>query len=88
MKALILCAGFATRLYPLTENFPKPLLKIKDKPIIEYLLEKISLINEIDEIYIVTNKKFYPHFKAWKETSPEVYTLLILESLTSLIILL
>ena len=67
MKALILCAGFATRLYPLTENFPKHLLKIKDKPIIEYLLEKISLLNEIDEIYIVTNKKFYQHFKAWNE---------------------
>ena len=67
MKALILCAGFATRLYPLTENFPKPLLKIKDKPIIEYLLEKISKIKEIDEIFIVTNKKFYQHFKAWNE---------------------
>ena len=56
MKALILAGGFAVRLYPLTENFPKPLLKIKDKPIIEYLLEKISKIKEIDEIYIVTNK--------------------------------
>jgi len=67
MKALILAGGFAVRLYPLTENFPKPLLKIKDKPIIEYLLEKISKIKEIDEIYIVTNKKFYQHFKTWNE---------------------
>lgn len=67
MKALILAAGYATRLYPITKHIPKPLLPIVGKPIIEYLLDKIYLIDDIDEVFVVTNKKFYPHFKAWHE---------------------
>lgn len=67
MKALILAAGYATRLYPLTKYIPKPLLPIVGKPMIEYLLDKISLIDDIDEVFIVTNKKFYPHFQIWHE---------------------
>lgn len=42
MKCLILAAGYATRLYPLTENFPKPLLKIKDKAILDWLIDDIK----------------------------------------------
>ncbi len=64
-KALVLAAGYATRLYPITKHISKPLLPVNGKPMIEYILDKISLIDEIDEIYIVTNKKFYPHFKLW-----------------------
>ena len=67
MKAIILAAGYATRLYPLTENTPKPLLAVKGKPIIEYILEKIETCDAIDEVIIVTNAKFYPHFTAWKK---------------------
>ncbi len=65
MKALILAAGYATRLYPLTKDFPKPLLKIKNKPIIDYILGKITSIREINEIFVVTNSKFFPVFKTW-----------------------
>jgi len=65
MKALILAAGYATRLYPLTLHQPKPLLEVGGKPIIEYILEKIDEISEIDQIYIVTNNKFKPHFDEW-----------------------
>ncbi|PIN87208.1 hypothetical protein COV19_00975 [Candidatus Woesearchaeota archaeon CG10_big_fil_rev_8_21_14_0_10_44_13] len=65
IKVLILAAGYATRLYPLTKDRPKPLLPIAGKPIIEYIIEKISLIEEVDQIYIVTNNKFHPHFEDW-----------------------
>jgi len=65
IKALILAAGYATRLYPLTKDQPKPLLKVGGKPIIEHILEKIKEIDEINEIFIVTNARFYDHFKIW-----------------------
>lgn len=64
MKAIILAAGYATRLYPLTLNTPKPLLDINGKPIIEYILNKI-LETDVDEIFIVTNNKFFNHFNEW-----------------------
>lgn len=67
MKALILAAGYATRLYPLTLNWPKPLLKVGNKAIIEYILEKINEADEIDEVFVVTNNKFYPSFAAWAD---------------------
>lgn len=66
MKAIILAGGYATRLYPLTLNTPKPLLDINGKPIIEYILEKIFETN-VDEIFIVTNNKFFNHFNEWLE---------------------
>ncbi len=66
MRALILAAGYATRLYPLTEHQPKPLLKVGDKLIIEHILSKIEEIKGIEEVYIVTNDKFYPSFAALK----------------------
>lgn len=65
MKCIILCAGYAMRLYPLTENQPKPLLKIAEKAIVEHILEKISEIDEIRDVYIITNNKFYSHFSEW-----------------------
>lgn len=68
MKALILCAGYATRLYPLTQNQPKHLLPIGGKPMLNHLVERICEVKEIDEIYLVTNNKFYNHFKEWIPT--------------------
>ncbi len=67
MKALILAAGYGTRLYPLTKNTPKPLLPIAGKPIIEYIIKKINAIGSADKIYIVTNEKFFGHFQTWAE---------------------
>ena len=63
MKCIIVAAGYATRLYPLTENFPKPLLKVKDKPILDWLIEDID--EQIEEFIVVTNHKFYEHFLEW-----------------------
>lgn len=64
MHALILAAGFGTRLYPLTENIPKALVKIKGKPIIENTIDKINE-TEAKKIYIVSNNKFYINFLEW-----------------------
>lgn len=64
MKIIILAAGYATRLYPLTLNTPKPLLQIGDKPMIERLLEGLRGI-DATEGYIVTNGKFASVFEEW-----------------------
>ena len=63
MKCIILAAGYATRLYPLTENFPKPLLKVGGKPILDWLITDLS--GETDEFRVVTNHKFAPVFREW-----------------------
>jgi glucose-1-phosphate thymidylyltransferase len=67
MKLIILAAGYATRLYPLTLNQPKPLLPVAGKPMMEHVLDNISTIREIDHAYIVTNAKFVTHFEKWAE---------------------
>lgn len=65
MVCLILAAGYATRLYPLTENFPKPLLKIGDKSIIDMLIDDLEDSEQIDEYVVISNRKFFDIFKAW-----------------------
>jgi len=65
IKALVLAAGYATRLYPLTKDKPKPLLPVAGKPMIEYILDKIAPIDNINEILVVTNNKFHTHFEKW-----------------------
>ena len=65
MKCLILAAGYATRLYPLTKETPKPLLEVAGKTILERLLDKISVIDKIDHVYIVTNARFANAFNEW-----------------------
>lgn len=65
MKVIILAAGYATRLYPLTENKPKPLLEVAGKPIIEHIIKKLENVEAVSKIYIVTNSKFDSHFNKW-----------------------
>ena len=67
MKVLILGAGYATRLYPLTLNQPKPLLPVAGKPMIEYVLDNIAPVGGIDRVYVVTNEKFAGHFQKWSD---------------------
>ena len=67
MKCIILAAGYATRLYPLTENFPKPLLKVRDKTILDWLIEDIHRAGTVDEFLVVSNHKFALHFQAWAQ---------------------
>jgi len=66
MKILLLAAGYATRLYPLTLNQPKPLLPIAGRPVLEFILDIIEPLKDVDEIFIVTNQKFYKNFEEWK----------------------
>ena len=58
MQCVLLAAGYATRLYPLTENMPKALLKLGDKTILEMVTDKIDEVSDVENIYIVTNEKF------------------------------
>lgn len=74
MKCLILAAGYATRLYPLTKDQPKPLLKVAGKPIIEYILEKVQALKEVTDIYIVTNARFHHHFHTWLDMYSSINT--------------
>ena len=71
MKALILAAGYATRLYPLTINTPKPLLPVGDKAMIDYIVDEIETIPEISEIFVVTNHRFAAHFDDWAKERTE-----------------
>ena len=65
MKCLILAAGYATRLYPLTENFPKPLLEVKGKTILDWLIDDIDSLGAVDRYVVVSNHKFAHHFEKW-----------------------
>jgi glucose-1-phosphate thymidylyltransferase len=65
MKAIILAAGYATRLYPLTLDRPKALLEVGGRPMLDRVLERLLAIGEIDETVVVTNAKFAPQFETW-----------------------
>ncbi|MBR4114023.1 MAG: nucleotidyltransferase family protein [Anaerotignum sp.] len=69
MKAIILAAGYATRLYPLTLNMPKALLPIGGKPIVDHIVAQMDTVDELDEIYVVSNDKFAGHFEEWAKTA-------------------
>ena len=69
MKNIVIAAGYATRLYPLTENFPKPLLKIGDSTILDRMMADIDAIPEVEEHIIVTNHRFAHIFEEWKANS-------------------
>ena len=74
MKCLILAAGYATRLYPLTENFPKPLLEVQGKPILDWLIDDIDTLGAVDEYVVISNHKFAHHFDAWAATKTQTIT--------------
>lgn len=74
MKCLILAAGYATRLYPLTENFPKPLLKVGEKTILDWLIDDIDTLGLVDEYVVISNHKFAHHFDAWAKEKEQKIT--------------
>jgi len=76
MKAILLCAGYATRLQPLTDNCPKHLLEVWGKTILDHVIKRISCLKTgdayvVEEIYVVTNSKFFPKFEQWRATRYE-----------------
>ncbi|MBR2635120.1 MAG: nucleotidyltransferase family protein [Clostridia bacterium] len=74
MKCLILAAGYATRLYPLTENFPKPLLAVGEKTILDWLVDDIDTAGAVDEYVVISNHKYAHHFEAWVKTKEQTIT--------------
>ena len=85
MKCLILAAGYATRLYPLTENFPKPLLKVGEKSILDWLVDDLVDTTDIDEFVVISNHKFAQHFEDWKNEKVRTrpYELTVIDDGTS-----
>lgn len=71
MKCLILAAGYATRLYPLTENFPKPLLKVGEKTILDWLVDDIDQTGLVDGYVVISNHRFAHHFEEWAATKTQ-----------------
>jgi glucose-1-phosphate thymidylyltransferase len=67
MNALILAAGYATRLYPLTLTRAKPLLDVAGKPMIDWVLDNLGPIPDLEHVYVVTNQKFVKDFQSWAE---------------------
>lgn len=65
MKCVMLCGGFGTRLYPLTLDVAKPLLKVRGREIISYIIENLNSVEKIDEIIILSNKRFHSQFSDW-----------------------
>lgn len=76
MKCLILAAGYATRLYPLTENFPKPLLPVGEKTILDWLIDDINESGLVDEFIVISNHKYAPHFVEFAKTKECAVTVL------------
>ncbi len=83
MKAIILAAGYATRLYPLTLEKPKSLLKIGRKNMIEHIISRVEQLADVDEIYIVSNQKFYDDFLNWSHSYRSKKPIKIINDMTS-----
>jgi glucose-1-phosphate thymidylyltransferase len=66
MKAIILAAGYATRLRPLTDSIAKPLLPVAGRPMVDWILDRIAEVEEVDAIHVVTNARYAPSFEAWR----------------------
>jgi len=65
LKALVLAAGYATRLSPLTDSFPKMLLPLAERPMLDYLVDRLREVGEIEQIHLVTNARFATAFADW-----------------------
>lgn len=72
MICVALCAGYATRLYPLTENFPKALLEVRGKTILDWLYDDICASAEISRFVVVSNHRYAPHFSIWAQEKTAV----------------
>lgn len=68
MIAVLLCAGFAVRMYPLTRDFPKPLLSIADRPVIDFLMDQLLDLKDLCAVHVITNARFHDHFDSWRQT--------------------
>lgn len=83
MKCILLCAGYATRLFPLTENFPKALLEIGHRPLLDYILDEVNTIDEVDKIYVITNDRYCKHFENWANVKNNIKPIKVINDNTT-----
>lgn len=83
MKVLLLAAGYGTRLYPLTKDTPKPLLEVGDRPMVNHILDKVKELDDVEELLLVTNDKFYDRFQEWQSTIDTSWPVTILNDGTT-----
>ncbi|MCD8158618.1 MAG: nucleotidyltransferase family protein [Clostridiales bacterium] len=83
MKAIILAAGYATRLYSITKYYPKPLLKIGGKTMMDFITNEINTIPEVDKIFVVTNHKMCKYFDIWHETRSDKAKITVIDDMTA-----
>ena len=83
MIALLLVAGYATRLYPLTINTPKPLLPVGGQPMLNYIVDEIDTIPEIDRVVLISNHRFADHFREWASARKSAVPITVLDDGTT-----
>ena len=83
MKVILLCAGYATRLYPLTRHTPKPLLPVGERPILEWILDRVRAVKNIESVFVVTNQPFAPQFKDWAKNYPTPWPVEVIDDQTT-----
>lgn len=83
MKVILLAAGYSRRLGELTQNTPKALLPVNGKPVMEYLVEKIEKLEGIQDVYLVTNDKYYNNFVEWNKSYKGRLSISVLNDLTT-----
>ncbi|MBI3972298.1 MAG: nucleotidyltransferase family protein [Chloroflexi bacterium] len=79
MNALLLAAGYATRLYPLTLDTPKPLLSVAGKPIAQYMVDQLDPIAGLRRLLVVTNRRFAGRFESWAAAAPSRFTIEVVD---------
>jgi glucose-1-phosphate thymidylyltransferase len=72
VKAILLCAGYATRLRPLTDDVPKPLLPLAGRPMLDWLVDRLEELDDVDEVHVVTNHRFFGDFERWAAGRPKL----------------
>lgn len=65
VRAVILAAGYATRLYPLTRDMAKPLLPVGGRPMVDHILDRVREVDAVEDVHLVTNSKFADAFREW-----------------------
>src|SRR3989338_5080765 len=83
MKVIILAAGYAVRLYPLTENTPKPLLPVGPRPMLEWILDRVKEIKGVEAVYAITNHKFAGHFEKWAKSVHYAWPIEVIDDKTT-----
>ncbi|MBO5102960.1 MAG: nucleotidyltransferase family protein [Clostridia bacterium] len=83
MKVIVLVAGYATRLYPLTLNTPKALLKIGEDTMLDFVMKKLTKIPEVDEVYLISNDKFSQTFQNWADNANYSFNIKVLNDGTN-----